>query len=121
MKNLNYNSEIVKDGVIAIDGASVATSIAINNDGTANRLINSQNLNSKFSKILKESIYVISSFVELYKDNIIKYYFVGYFCPVSPEFKPFPILMQKATSCAGKFSIKSCETNSLDAQEGIES
>lgn len=55
MKSLYYNSEIVKDGVITIDAASVTASIAISNDGTVNGLVNSNNIDIEFVKILKES------------------------------------------------------------------
>lgn len=38
------------------------------------------------------------------REEITKYYFVAFFCPLSPMLKPFPILLHKATSGAANES-----------------
>lgn len=94
-ENINHH-----DGIIAIDAASVTASISVSKDGTVNGLMNSLKMDEGFSIMMKQSISTFSLFVELNKEEIIKYYFVGYFCPLSPKLKPFPILLKKSTSGA---------------------
>lgn len=92
-------------GILAIDAASVTASIAVSKEGEVKGLINSYKMTTEFSALMKKSISVFSSFVESNKEEIIKYYFVGYFCPLSITGSPFPILLQKSISGAANSSI----------------
>ena len=100
---ISYMSDIEdKRVVLAIDAASVSARVSVSHNGEVKGLLETKWTNES-EKILS-SPQEFAAFVKDHENEIIRYFFVVYICPLYPNAKSFPIAL--IPKCSGNANIE---------------
>lgn len=91
--------------VLAVDAAAVNAKLTVHKDGSVDGLLSETKIDQDLVDLISSDLDAFHSFYELHRDEIVKYFFVFYLCPLHDENKSFPIFLKKKTNGAADVDI----------------